>query len=280
MPTLSALLSVAFTTSVVNTNNCECKSFPAAPSVFCKDCCTTKADCLKAYPTPIDPTCTFSSSDNCCACVPPPPPTQCKCFKQGESYQCLEVEKGGMACGACRETCGSSGHGLSDPPIIAAGGMVSLNGAAQGGGGDCCFGGWNATSSAGFVIKASVPGDIISDLQRAKAIGDPLFELNFKNASLWSGSSTTWTYARLFYTPEYSQGTTFLIFDGVKMGATIAVNGKTLGVVTDQFVRYNFSIGSLLRRGQDSEHRINSLTVTFDKSVFDTNGRFMACTGG
>ena len=46
-------------------------------------------------------------------------------------------------------------------------------------------------------IPATVPGDLITDLQRAGAIGDPLFEQNFLN-----GSSTwnlpQWTYTKTF----------------------------------------------------------------------------------
>ena len=37
-------------------------------------------------------------------------------------------------------------------------------------------------------IAASVPGDLLSDLEHAGIIGDPLYELNFKNASIWDGS--------------------------------------------------------------------------------------------
>ena len=33
-----------------------------------------------------------------------------------------------------------------------------------------------------------------------------------------------------------------LLFDSVKMAAAVALNGHTLGVVADQFLRYNFSV--------------------------------------
>ena len=37
---------------------------------------------------------------------------------------------------------------------------------------------------AEFVVNARVPGDLITDLQNAKLVGDPLFETNFLNATM------------------------------------------------------------------------------------------------
>ena len=52
-----------------------------------------------------------------------------------------------------------------------------------------------------------------------------------------------------------------------------------LGTVTDQFLRYNFSVGELLHgSGDGSAGANNTLEVEFDGT--DTNGRYMACTGG
>ena len=68
---------------------------------------------------------------------------------------------------------------------------------------------------------------------------------------------------------------TLLVFDGIKMGAEIFLNGKSLGLATDQFLRYNFSVQSLLKPTG------NLLSVTFpEKYGIDTQGRFMACSGG
>eukprot|EP00729_Bicosta_minor_P029884 gene29884-4514_t len=47
-------------------------------------------------------------------------------------------------------------------------------------------------SPPAFTIKAKVPGDLITDLQTAALVGDPLYELNFKNATMWD--SYVWTY--------------------------------------------------------------------------------------
>jgi hypothetical protein len=36
---------------------------------------------------------------------------------------------------------------------------------------------------------------------------------------------------------EATGGSHVLVFDGVKMGANVAVNGKSVGTTTDQFLR-------------------------------------------
>lgn len=57
------------------------------------------------------------------------------------------------------------------------------------------------------------------------------------------------------------------------MGATVQLNGKKLGDVTDQFLRYTFDISESIIDGD------NTLEVIFDPAM-KVAGRFMACTGG
>jgi beta-galactosidase/beta-glucuronidase len=107
------------------------------------------------------------------------------------------------------------------------------------------------------------------------------YELNFMNATMWD--SYTWTYSTAFTMAadrldhiRAAGGSHLLIFDGVKMGANVKLNGKVIGQTTDQFLRYEFPLdGTLLQAGDDA----NTLTVEFDPSI-DCHGRWMACTGG
>eukprot|EP01062_Namystynia_karyoxenos_P017405 TRINITY_DN163_c0_g1_i1.p1 TRINITY_DN163_c0_g1~~TRINITY_DN163_c0_g1_i1.p1 ORF type:complete len:1043 (+),score=341.75 TRINITY_DN163_c0_g1_i1:110-3130(+) len=127
-----------------------------------------------------------------------------------------------------------------------------------------------------LTIPAQVPGDLVSDLYNAGVVGDPLYMMNFKNSSIWD--DYRWTYATTFELPPAQldgAGETILVFDGVKMGAHIILNGKEIGQTTDQFLRYNFPLKSsgALRAGS------NRLEVTFDKAI-ECDGRWMACTGG
>ena len=64
---------------------------------------------------------------------------------------------------------------------------------------------------------------------------------------------------------------------GVKMGATVRVNGRSVGVLRDQFLRYVFTLDAAelgLVAGA------NRLDVTFGLGDVAEDGRFMACTGG
>ena len=134
-------------------------------------------------------------------------------------------------------------------------------------------------------IPATVPGDIVSDLNRAGLVGNPLFELNWLNSSLWA--ERAWSYRKSFQLPpdflpgrgrheeEEEKEEVLLVLDGVKMGATVSLNGVELGTVRNQFLRHTFPIlqsGALQRGGRE-----NTLTVAFDRSI-DCEGRFMGAT--
>lgn len=153
------------------------------------------------------------------------------------------------------------GAGLVDYPILTGVQPQILDGT------------WNLKSLTGTSINGQVPGDIITDLFNAGQIPDPYYEINWiSNSSVWTG--TNWTYSTTFTYSNQGEKETLLVFDGVKMGAEIFLNGESLGVVNDQFLRYNFSVQSLLIAS-------NTLQVTFPNNYsIDTSGRFMACTGG
>jgi hypothetical protein len=133
-------------------------------------------------------------------------------------------------------------------------------------------------------VPATVPGDLITDLEKAGVIGDPLFEMNFLN-----GSSTwnlpQWNYTKTFtLEADVLQHATagesmLLVLDGVKMGAKILLNGKELGEVNDQFLRYTFPLDAAELVSAADIGAAHELTVAFDTSI-DCGGRWMACTGG
>jgi beta-galactosidase/beta-glucuronidase len=142
---------------------------------------------------------------------------------------------------------------------------------------------WSASSSGGstgleHTINASVPGDIISDLEAAGLIGDPWFETNWRDdAGMWFRK---WRYSTTFVLSlaEAEQlragAEVFVVFDGIKMGATIELDGHVVGVATDQWLRYSFPISKMLSPAASHE-----LSVTFDNAI-NTHGRYMGCSGG
>jgi hypothetical protein len=106
---------------------------------------------------------------------------------------------------------------LSDDPLHGSGNKVyPING-------------WSA-SSGSFTMSATVPGDVVTDLEVAGGYGDPLFHLNWKNTSY----DQEWTYKATFDAPASKSSDVLLVFDSVKMAATISLNGHSLGTVADQ----------------------------------------------
>ena len=116
----------------------------------------------------------------------------------------------------------------------------------------------------------------MTDLQKANIIGDPLFETNFLNASIWN--EHRWVYTTSFTVPaDESVGWT-LVFDGIKMGARISLNGNLLAEVHNQFRRFEFDLNaSVLATTEGAEQQ---LQVDFDPSIEMEGHRYMACTGG
>eukprot|EP01050_Picozoa_sp_SAG11_P014087 SAG11_NODE_1701_length_4423_cov_2.759713_2_plen_717_part_00 len=135
---------------------------------------------------------------------------------------------------------------------------------------------WIGSSrTSGLSIAANVPGDIISDLHAAGAIPHPYYETTWKNSTAWVGND--WTYTATFPSADAvvrSSTAVLLVFDGVKMGATISLNGVQLGVARNQFVRHRYDVTKQLRPAGSS----NTLRLSFNNSI-NTAGRFMACSG-
>ena len=112
-------------------------------------------------------------------------------------------------------------------------------------------------------------------------IPDPWLDLTWlHNSSIWAGHA--WTYSTTFSVPTQAPqpSSVLLVLDGVKMGAAVQVNGRHVGVVRDQFLRYDFELTGLLP-GTDA----NRLEIIFGDPVTNApdkiaeDGRFMACTG-
>ena len=108
-----------------------------------------------------------------------------------------------------------------------------------------------------------------------------------------------------------SGGDLLLVLDGAKMSAAVKVNGVVVGGATDQFLRYTFSLKVDKYRPSSTtspsyftfrsiftilftltpHERVctktaslvvgsNNVSITFDPQIEDTEGRWMACTGG
>ena len=130
---------------------------------------------------------------------------------------------------------------------------------------------WGLTNNQS-TFPAKIPGDIVTDLETSGAIGDPLYERNFKSL-LWD--ATAWTVTREFDAAPSVMAlpTRWLVLDGVKMGAWVWFNGQFLGTTADQFLRYTFDVSATVKSTG------NMLQLTFPPSNHSLNdeARWMAC---
>ena len=94
-------------------------------------------------------------------------------------------------------------------------------------------GAWSATSSvvpSTPALRAMVPGDILSDLQRNGRTPDPYFNSTWRDPSFVAAwNDGLWTYRKIFATPTVAVGSAaLLVFDGIRMGAMITLNGPRI----------------------------------------------------
>ena len=125
----------------------------------------------------------------------------------------------------------------------------------------------------GFTIPASVPGDVVTDLQPPARSATPCW-------------TTILCATRRFGTArgrsddlrgvDSDAARIVLAFDGVKMGASVNLNHVPLGTIRDQFLRYAFDVRNA---SIDLLRETNKLELIFDPSI-DVGGRFAACSGG
>jgi hypothetical protein len=133
-------------------------------------------------------------------------------------------------------------------------------------------------------VAAVVPGDILTDLQRAGG-PDPYFNSTWREPGfIETWNEGLWTYSMSFGTPVGTTQAFLLVFDGIRMGAMIHLNGHHLGNATDQFLRYTFPVGcavlqcsatSAAASATATALRNNTLTVTFGAALeINTHGRY------
>lgn len=112
--------------------------------------------------------------------------------------------------------------------VVLAGGLVDAPIAGDANTVQYLDGVWSVSGVAGSPVNVSarVPGDLISDLEAAGVVGDPLFGFNFQG-SVWD--SGNWTYTTSF-TPAaaiLAGADAYLVFDSLKMAGWVASRGRT-----------------------------------------------------
>ena len=166
------------------------------------------------------------------------------------------------------------GIGLVDDPVLGAGSQ-SLDGL------------WDISiPTLPSPISGSIPGDLITDMERAGVYGDPLYNNNFDfyNAEgkialpFWETGNVTYTRAFGVDPALSAAAELLLILDGVKMASGVWLNGHYLGTTANQFLRYTYPISALLL----PPPALQTLSLDFPVATDPANAqaRFMACSGG
>jgi hypothetical protein len=129
-------------------------------------------------------------------------------------------------------------------------------------------------------INATVPGDIITDLQRAGALHDPYHNTNWSQPEFVAACNAgVWVYSKRFATPGEQQtdddapSSVLLVLDGIRNGAMVFFNGAFLGNATNAYRRYVFDLDmSSFRRPPEP---LNELEIHFGAALkINCDGRY------
>ncbi len=106
-------------------------------------------------------------------------------------------------------------------------------------------------------MPATVPGGVHTDLLALGRIPDPFVSDN-ENRVKWIAEAD-WEYRRTFVptTDLLAEERAFLVADGLDTIAEVSLNGEVLGKANNQFRRWSWEVGDLLRGGD------NDLVVVF-----------------
>ena len=114
-------------------------------------------------------------------------------------------------------------------------------------------GAWQISQDGGdLTLSATVPGDVMTDLLKAKVIADP-FDRENETDVQWVGE-TDWTYERSFKVKRsmLNEDCLLLACDGLDTFATVWINGEKVAETDNMFRRYAWDVKSLLKAGENS----------------------------
>ena len=115
-------------------------------------------------------------------------------------------------------------------------------------------------------LPAAVPGGVHTDLLALGSIPDPFVADNEKKVQ-WV-AETDWEYKRSFSLDKGLAGEErkFLVCDGLDTLAEVSLNGKLLGKTDNMFRRWSWSVGNLLKDGDNELKIVFRAPVTYIKA--------------
>ncbi len=153
----------------------------------------------------------------------------------------------------------ADGHISADPAAVV---LQSLGGAH-----------WQVADASvgGASVPAEVPGDIFTDLLRAKRIEDPYFREN--NATVQWVGKRIWRYSTSF-TPDaalFARKHILLRCHGLDTLADIHLNGSLIGRADNMYRTWEFEVGNHLKRG------VNNLEIIFHPTAPYAEAQLKKC---
>ncbi len=134
-------------------------------------------------------------------------------------------------------------------------------------------GDWTLTraDAPAFSCVARVPGDVASALLADKVIDDPYFGRNEEKCQ-WIARKD-WTFSRTFEVSAdmLARRSVVLRLEDIDTFATVTLNGRTVGVTSNRFARYDFDVKQVLRSGQ------NALAIAFRSTAEVTDRMASDC---
>ena len=135
---------------------------------------------------------------------------------------------------------------------------------------------WRATSLAISWPQGSCP----SRCSRATPSSTPPYGMSSRGRSRVSREVELSVEQVAALQSDEATSDVWLVFDGIKTGANIVLNGALLAVSRHQFLRQQLSLRSLIRKvGLEVRVGASQLQVEFDPAV-NEYGQFMSCSGG
>ncbi len=126
----------------------------------------------------------------------------------------------------------------------------------------------------GAVLRATVPGQVHTDLEREGLISDPTFDRDEQAAS-WVGRAD-WAYRRVLDVDPHGHERVDLVCDGLDTVAELSLDGVQLGTTRNMHRRYRFDLRDATGGGNRATER--ELEILFE-SPYREAGRVAARAG-
>ena len=113
---------------------------------------------------------------------------------------------------------------------------------------------------SGFLtITGKIPGNFELDLLREGIIDDPYYSTNPIKIQKWE--ATHLWYAEVFDLDFDTDENTFLVFEGIDTVADIYLNGEKIGHTENMFIKHEFCVPNLKRKGNELIVHITPATI-------------------